>query len=101
MGTEQQHTSIRVSTVTRDKIAHIAEQEERSMTAVIDDAVEQYRKKQFWEKVREQVERTKREDPEGWAGYLAEVEEINGPPSRTHRIAPEWEGLIDFPQGER
>jgi predicted transcriptional regulator len=98
MSTEQKHTTIRVSTVTRDKVAHIAKQEGRPMTAVIDDAVKQYERKQFWDTLREQIERTRREDPEGWADYLAEVEEIQGGPSRSRRIAPEWEGLIDFPK---
>ncbi|GII54525.1 hypothetical protein Pth03_29140 [Planotetraspora thailandica] len=98
MGGEQKHTTIRVGTVTRDKIARIAEQEGRPMTAVIDDAVDDYETKRFWQTVREQIERTQREDPEGWAEYLAESDELQGPPSRTRRIAPEWEGLIDFPE---
>jgi hypothetical protein len=74
MSGEQKHTTIRVSTVTRDKIAQLAEQEGRPMTSVIDDAVADYETKQFWQTLREQIERTRREDPESWAEYLAETE---------------------------
>ncbi|MCT9929493.1 hypothetical protein N5079_04585 [Planotetraspora sp. A-T 1434] len=97
---EAKHTTIRVSIVTRDKIAEIAKQEGRPMTAVIDSAVADYEHKKFWQTVRQQIERTQREDPEGWADYLAEVEVLQGPPSASLRLAPEWEGLIDFPEGE-
>ncbi|GAA1309399.1 hypothetical protein Psi02_26490 [Planotetraspora silvatica] len=74
MNGEQKHTTIRVTTLTRDKIAHIAEQEGRPMTAVIDDAVADYETKMFWQTLREQIERTQREDPESWAEYVAETE---------------------------
>ncbi|MEU8197683.1 hypothetical protein AB0C10_28245 [Microbispora amethystogenes] len=73
MSSEQRHTTIRVSTLTRDKVAAIAKQEGRPMTAVIDDAVAEYEHKKFWEELRTAVERTRREDPEGWAGYQAEI----------------------------
>ncbi|MEU7877632.1 hypothetical protein [Microbispora bryophytorum] len=73
MGSEQRHTTIRVSTLTRDKLATIAKQEGRPMTLVIDDAVAEYEHKKFWEEMRAAVERTRREDPEGWADYLAET----------------------------
>ncbi|MEV4323791.1 hypothetical protein ACIBK1_10255 [Microbispora rosea] len=73
MGSEQRHTTIRVSTLTRDKLAAIAKQEGRPMTAVIDDAVAEYEHKKFWEEMRAAVERTRREDPEGWADHLAET----------------------------
>ena len=73
MSSEQRHTTIRVSALTRDKVAAIAKQEGRPMTAVIDDAVAEYEHKKFWEELRAAVERTRREDPEGWADYLAET----------------------------
>ncbi|MBE3015183.1 hypothetical protein IL992_39365 [Microbispora sp. NEAU-D428] len=73
MGSEQRHTTIRVSTLTRDKVAAIAKQEGRPMTAVIDDAVAEYEHKKFWEEMHAAVERTRREDPEGWADYVAET----------------------------
>ncbi|MGI5486891.1 hypothetical protein [Microtetraspora malaysiensis] len=93
MSTEPK-TTIRVSFVTRDKIAKLAEQEGKSMTAVIDDAIREQERKVRWQKVAEQIERTKQEDPEGWAEYLAEQELWLGGPSPMRRTAPEWEGLI-------
>ncbi|MEV4009517.1 hypothetical protein AB0J35_03385 [Nonomuraea angiospora] len=66
------------------------------MTEVLNEAIADYEQKLFWQTVNEQVERTQREDPAGWADYLAEREAIMGQPS--DRIAPEWEGLIKFPE---
>ncbi|WP_067131237.1 hypothetical protein [Microtetraspora malaysiensis] len=101
MSTEPKTTTIRVSFVTRDKIAKLAEQEGTSMTAVIDDAIREREKNLRWQKVAEQMERTRREDPEGWAEYLAEQDLWLGGPSPTGRIAPEWEGVITPPEGGR
>ncbi|GAA0976847.1 hypothetical protein GCM10009555_037080 [Acrocarpospora macrocephala] len=95
MSTEQKTTTIRVSVITRDKIARYAHEEGRPMTEVLEEAIKDYEKKKFLKRLGEQMERTRREDPEGYAEYLAEFEIWQGKPS--HRIAPEWEGLIDFP----
>ncbi|MFI7440180.1 ribbon-helix-helix protein, CopG family [Nonomuraea indica] len=91
-------TTIRVSVATRDRIARIARQEGRSMTEVLNEAIHDYERKHFWEELNEQIERTQREDPRAWADYLAERELVMGPRSRSRRIAPEWEGLITFPE---
>ncbi|MEU6779701.1 hypothetical protein ABZ912_10910 [Nonomuraea angiospora] len=68
------------------------------MTEMLNEAIADYEQKLFWRTVNEQVERTQREDPEGWADYLAEREAWLGPRPRSGRIAPEWEGLITFPE---
>ncbi|WP_169980216.1 ribbon-helix-helix protein, CopG family [Microbispora sp. H10836] len=96
MGSEQRHTTIRVSVETRDLIAQLSEQEGKSMTALVEDAVREHRRKLRWQRVAAQMERTRREDPESWAEYVAERDLWLGPPS--NRVAPEWEGLIDPPQ---
>ncbi|MFF4774167.1 hypothetical protein [Microtetraspora fusca] len=101
MSTEPKTTTIRVSFATRDKIAKLAEQEGKSMTAVIDDAIKEQERKLRWQRVAEQMERTRREDPESWAEYLAEQELWLGGPSPTRRIAPEWEGVITLPEDGR
>ncbi|WP_067183492.1 ribbon-helix-helix protein, CopG family [Microtetraspora niveoalba] len=101
MSTEPKTTTIRVSFVTRDEIAKLAEQEGKSMTAVVEQAIRQYERKQFWTKVRAQIERTKQEDPEAWEDYLTEVQQIDGARSTSVKIAPEWEGLVDLPEGDR
>lgn len=95
MGSEQRHTTIRVSVEIRDLIARLSEQEGKSMAALVEDAVREHRKKLRWQRVAEQMERTRQEDPESWAEYVAERDLWLGPPS--NRIAPEWEGLIDPP----
>jgi hypothetical protein len=97
MSTAQKTTTIRVSVITRDKIARYAHEEGRPMTEVLEEAIEDYEKKRFLKRLGEQMERTRREDPEGYAGYLAEFEIWQGRPSG--HIAPEWEGSIDFPEG--
>lgn len=43
------------------------------MTAVVDDAIKQYERKLRWQRVAEQMERTRREDPAAWAEYLEET----------------------------
>ncbi|WP_152990527.1 hypothetical protein [Sphaerimonospora mesophila] len=98
MSTEPKTTTIRVSLATRDEIAKLAEQEGKSMTAVVDEAIREHRRKLRWQRVAEQMERTRREDPESWAEYVAERDRWLGPPSRHRRIAPEWEGLIESPE---
>ena len=47
-------TTIRVGIATRDMIAQLAEQEGKSMTAVVDDAVREHRRRLRWERVAEQ-----------------------------------------------
>jgi predicted transcriptional regulator len=91
-------TTIRVSVRTRDRIAKIARMEGRNMTEVLNDAITDYEQKVFWETLNEQIERTQREDPQGWADYLAEREQVLGSRPRSRQIAPEWEGLITFPE---
>lgn len=91
-------TTIRVSVETRDRISRLARKEGRTMTEVLNEAITDYEQKQFWATVNEQIARTQREDPEAWADYLREREQVLGPPSRTTKIAPEWEGLITSPE---
>lgn len=68
------------------------------MSAVIDEAIRQYERKRFWQELNEQVERTRNEDPESWSEYVTERNQVMGPPSRSRRVAPEWEGFISFPE---
>jgi predicted DNA-binding protein len=89
-------TTIRVSVKTRDRIAALAQKAGEPMTAIIDQAIREMEKKHRWQRVAEQMEQTRRADPQAWADYLDETEMVQGPPSRRSRIAPEWEGLITF-----
>ncbi|MGW0806339.1 hypothetical protein [Nonomuraea sp. NPDC002799] len=98
MSMKSKATTIRVSVKTRDRLARIARQEGRNMTEVLNDAIADYEHKQFWQGVNEQIEQTQREDPDGWADYLAERELVLGSRPRSRHVAPEWEGLITFPE---
>jgi hypothetical protein len=64
--------TVRVSTATRDLIARLAAEKGMSMTAVVAEAVDDYRRKKFFEDLNAAVERT-RADPDAWADYQAEV----------------------------
>ncbi|SDK89322.1 hypothetical protein SAMN05421874_112165 [Nonomuraea maritima] len=68
------------------------------MTEVLNEAIADYEQKLFWQTVNEQIEQTQRENPEAWEDYLAERRLVLGRPSRARRTAPEWEGLITFPE---
>ncbi|TMR23313.1 hypothetical protein ETD86_08405 [Nonomuraea turkmeniaca] len=98
MATKPKATTIRVSVKTRDRIAALAKKAGEPMTAIIDQAIREMEKKHRWQRVAEQMEETRQEDPQAWAEYLAESELVHGPPPRSSRIAPEWEGLITFPE---
>ncbi|UBU10723.1 hypothetical protein [Nonomuraea gerenzanensis] len=98
MAMKPKATTIRVSVTTRDRIAALAKKAGEPMTAIIDQAIREMERKQRWQHVAEQMEQTRREDPQAWADYLAESELVQGGPPRSTRIAPEWEGLITFPE---
>jgi predicted DNA-binding protein len=98
MAMKPKATTIRVSVKTRDRIAALAKKAGEPMTAIIDHAIREMEKKQRWQRVAEQMEETRQRDPQAWADYLAESELVQGPPPRTSRIAPEWEGLITCPE---
>ncbi|MFI7447839.1 hypothetical protein ACIBQX_10115 [Nonomuraea sp. NPDC049714] len=91
-------TTIRVSVTTRDRLANIARREGRTMIEVLNEAIDDYEQKVFWQELNEQIDQTQRTDPKSWADYLAERELVLGPPPRVRRTAPEWEGLITFPE---
>lgn len=64
--------TVRLRSVTRDRIAELAEQDGRSVSAIVDDAIRDYERKRFFERLNEAVART-RADPVAWAEYQAEV----------------------------
>ncbi|GAB3967473.1 hypothetical protein GCM10029978_034850 [Actinoallomurus acanthiterrae] len=64
--------TVRVSTDTRDRIAELAREAGRPMSAVIDEAIRDYERKRFFEDLTRQVAAT-RADPEAWADYQAET----------------------------
>ncbi|MFI6991475.1 hypothetical protein [Nonomuraea wenchangensis] len=100
MAVKPKATTIRVSVKTRDRIAALAKKAGEPMTAIIDQAIREMERKHRWQRVAEQMEETRHESPRAWADYLSESEAVQGPPPRSSRVAPEWEGLIPEERNE-
>jgi predicted transcriptional regulator len=66
-------TTVRISKRARAKAEAVAAATNRSMSSVIEDAVDAYRRDVFWRQYEEGIERL-REDPQAWADYSAERE---------------------------
>lgn len=66
-------TSIRVSRVTQQKLKEIAQKEQKSIGAVVDDFVTDYERKAFREQMQADF-RALRGDPAAWNEYRAETE---------------------------
>ncbi|HKA10421.1 MAG TPA: hypothetical protein VKI99_08120 [Candidatus Dormibacteraeota bacterium] len=59
---------MRISERARAKAEAVAAATNRSMSSVIEDAVDAYRRDIFWRQYEEGIERL-RQDPEAWADY--------------------------------
>ncbi|MCO5970581.1 ribbon-helix-helix protein, CopG family [Actinoallomurus soli] len=64
--------TVRVSADTRDRIAALARESGRPMSAVIDEAMRDYEHKRFFGDLNRQIAAT-RADPEAWADHQAEA----------------------------
>lgn len=64
-------TTVRVSAVTHEMLSSLAAQEKDSMANIIERAVEEYRKKKFWDATNQAFARL-RENKEAWEDELAE-----------------------------
>jgi len=62
---------VRISDRARQTLREIAQSEEESMQAVLEKAVEEYRRRHFLELVNRAYQQV-RDDPEAWAEELAE-----------------------------
>jgi hypothetical protein len=67
-------TSVRISKHTHEALKDIATREHRSLGDVLDEAIAQYRERQFWQDARMAYTRL-REDPEAWQAYKDEMAE--------------------------
>lgn len=67
-------TSVRISKQTHDALKDLAAREHRSLGDVLDEAIAQYRERQFWQDTREAYTRL-REDPDAWQAYKDELAE--------------------------
>ena len=70
-------TTVRVRPETRDKLRELSEQSGRHIAEVLEEAVEQLRRRRFMEEVNQSFTQL-RADPEAWAEELAERRETEG-----------------------
>jgi hypothetical protein len=67
-------TSVRISKRTHEALKDLAIREHRSLGDVLDEAIAQYRERQFWQDARKAYTRL-REDPDAWQDYKDELAE--------------------------
>jgi len=65
-------TTVRVNDELHATLRELSDQEERPIGDVIADAIEQYQKARFWDRVRGEYELL-RTNPEDWADYQSET----------------------------
>jgi hypothetical protein len=73
MGTK----TMKVSTATHERISTVAREDGRSMASVVDEAIRDFERKRFFDRLNAAVART-RADPVAWADYQAEVAIFDG-----------------------
>jgi len=66
-------TTVRISRRARANAEAVAAATNRSMSSVIEEAVDAYRREIFWRQYEEGIARL-RQDPEAWADYESERE---------------------------
>jgi hypothetical protein len=69
--------TVRVDDCVHATLVELARAEHRSISRLIEDAVNQYRKAKFWKEVNESVERL-RADPVAWKDYQDEARMLQG-----------------------
>ena len=77
MAVARDTTTVRVSRTTHARLRALAAQNGEPLTEVLDRAVEQEERRQFWRQFHEAVERL-RADPQRWTAYRAESADLGG-----------------------
>lgn len=70
-------STIRVNDRLHARLRTLAEAEGRPIGKVIEDAIQQYERENFWRKVHDSVERH-RSDPVAWKAYQDEIALLEG-----------------------
>jgi predicted transcriptional regulator len=65
-------TTIKVDSTVRDRLAVLANDRGTTMGALLAEAADTLERQAFFERAREQLERLRQDDPEGWAADRAE-----------------------------
>jgi antitoxin MazE7 len=83
-------TTIKVDTVVRDRLAAVAEARGITMAALLRDVSSELEEQLRWTLIEESYERLRREDPDGWAEYLAELHTWDSANEDPGNAAAEW-----------
>ena len=65
-------TTIKVDSAVRDRLAVLARERGTTMGALLAEATERLEREAFFARAREQLERLRQEDPDGWEADRAE-----------------------------
>jgi hypothetical protein len=83
-------TTIKVDTVVRDRLAAVAEAKGITMAALLRDVSSELEEQQRWVLIEASYERLRREDPDGWAEYLAELRTWDSVSADPGNAAADW-----------
>lgn len=83
-------TTIKVDTAVRDRLADVARARGTTMTALLYDMSLDLQAQQEWGDIEAAYERLQRDDPQGWAEYVAELAEWDAACTDPGDAAAEW-----------
>lgn len=83
-------TTIKVDTAVRDCLASVARVRGITMAALLRDVCSELQARQEWAIIEASYERLRRDDPNGWAEYLGDLEAWDSVASGLDDAADEW-----------
>ena len=83
-------TTIKVDTAVRDCLAAIARARGITTAALLRQVCSELEARQEWSIIEASYERLQRQDPQGWAGYLSDLEAWDSVTSGLGDAADEW-----------
>jgi predicted transcriptional regulator len=83
-------TTIKVDTSVRDCLASVAKARGITMAALLRDVCSELQARQEWAVIEASYERLKREDPQGWAEYVNDLEAWDSVTAELGDAAQEW-----------
>jgi hypothetical protein len=83
-------TTIKVDTAVRDCLASVARARGITMAALLRDVCSELEARQEWVIIEASYERLKRDDPNGWAEYLGDLDAWDSVASGLGDAADEW-----------
>jgi len=83
-------TTIKVDTTVRDQFAAVAQARGVTMAALLRDLASELEERHRWSVIEGAYERFRRDDPDGWAEYVAEISAWNSAAGDPDDAAAEW-----------